>query len=58
LALLVRDLAAHGVAQHYVARRAGVGGWSDADFKRAITQGVRKDGSPLKPPMGFRSMPR
>jgi mono/diheme cytochrome c family protein len=31
----------------------GIGGWSDAEIKRAITQGVRKDGSPLKPPMGF-----
>ena len=31
----------------------GIGDWSDADIKRAITQGVRKDGSKLKPPMGF-----
>jgi mono/diheme cytochrome c family protein len=34
-------------------REKGIGDWSDADIKRAITQGVRKDGSPLKPPMGF-----
>jgi mono/diheme cytochrome c family protein len=31
----------------------GIGSWSDAEIKRAITQGMRKDGSPLKPPMGF-----
>jgi mono/diheme cytochrome c family protein len=31
----------------------GLGDWSDAEIKRAITQGVRKDGSKLKPPMGF-----
>ena len=31
----------------------GIGGWSDAEIKRAITQGVRKDGSKLRPPMGF-----
>ena len=31
----------------------GIGDWSDADIKRAITQGVRKDGSRLKPPMGY-----
>ena len=31
----------------------GIGDWSDAEVKRAITQGIRKDGTPLKPPMGF-----
>lgn len=31
----------------------GIGAWSDAEIKRAITQGVSKDGSKLKPPMGF-----
>jgi mono/diheme cytochrome c family protein len=31
----------------------GIGAWSDADIKRATTQGVSKDGSHLKPPMGF-----
>jgi mono/diheme cytochrome c family protein len=31
----------------------GIGSWSDADVKRAITTGVSKDGSKLKPPMGF-----
>jgi mono/diheme cytochrome c family protein len=31
----------------------GIGGWTDAEIKRAITTGVSKDGSKLKPPMGF-----
>jgi mono/diheme cytochrome c family protein len=31
----------------------GIGAWSDDEIKRAITQGIRKDGSRLKPPMGF-----
>jgi mono/diheme cytochrome c family protein len=31
----------------------GIGEWTDAEIKNAITQGVRKDGSKLKPPMGF-----
>ena len=31
----------------------GVGDWSDADIKRAITQGVDKDGNKLKGPMGY-----
>jgi len=31
----------------------GIGAWTDADIKRAITTGVAKDGSHLKPPMGF-----
>ena len=34
-------------------REKGIGAWSDAEIKRAITQGVRKDGTPLKPPMGY-----
>jgi mono/diheme cytochrome c family protein len=34
-------------------KTAGIGAWSDAEIKRAITQGKRKDGSPLKPPMGY-----
>jgi len=32
---------------------AGIGAWTDAEIKRAITKGLRKDGSKLKPPMGF-----
>ena len=31
----------------------GIGGWTDAEITRAITTGVSKDGSHLKPPMGF-----
>jgi mono/diheme cytochrome c family protein len=34
-------------------RDKGIGAWSDAEIKRAVTQGIRKDGSPLKPPMGY-----
>lgn len=31
----------------------GLGKWSDAEIKRAITQGISKDGAKLFPPMGF-----
>jgi mono/diheme cytochrome c family protein len=31
----------------------GIGGWTDAQIKRAITTGIDKDGNHLKPPMGF-----
>jgi len=31
----------------------GVGAWTDDEIKRAITQGISRDGSKLKPPMGF-----
>ena len=34
---------------------AGLGAWSDVEIKGAITQGVRKDGTKLKPPMAFHS---
>jgi mono/diheme cytochrome c family protein len=34
-------------------KEKGIGDWSDAEIKRAITQGVRKDGTRLKPPMGY-----
>ena len=34
-------------------RTAGIGGWSDGEILRAITQGVARDGHALKPPMGF-----
>ena len=30
---------------------SGIGAWSDADIKRALTQGVARDGRPFKPPM-------
>ncbi|MBV9955519.1 MAG: c-type cytochrome, partial [Pseudolabrys sp.] len=31
----------------------GIGEWTDAEIKRAITQGVSRDGGKLKPPMGY-----
>ena len=31
----------------------GLRDWSDADIKKAITEGVRPDGRRLKPPMGY-----
>src|SRR5260221_12719781 len=35
----------------------GIGAGSDAEIKRAITQGVRKDGSKLRPPLGHAWVP-
>jgi len=32
---------------------AGLGAWSDAEIKAAITQGLHRDGTKLKPPMAF-----
>jgi len=34
-------------------KTAGLGAWTDAEIKRAITQGIDKDGARLKPPMGY-----
>jgi hypothetical protein len=34
-------------------REKGIGAWTDAEIKRAITTGVSRDGSKLKPPMAF-----
>jgi len=34
-------------------KEKGLGGWTDAEIKRAITEGVSKDGTRLKPPMGY-----
>jgi mono/diheme cytochrome c family protein len=31
----------------------GVGDWTDAEIKRAVTQGIDKDGNKLKGPMGY-----
>ena len=31
----------------------GIGRWTDAEIKRAITQGIKKDGSRMKPPMAY-----
>jgi len=36
-------------------KTAGIGDWTDAEIKRAITQGLRRDGTKLKPPMSFGS---
>jgi len=36
-------------------KTAGIGAWSDAEIRTAITKGVRKDGSKLKGPMAFES---
>ncbi len=33
--------------------KSGIGAWSDAEVKRAITQGVGRDGRKLKPPMAY-----
>ena len=32
---------------------AGLGSWSDDEIKRAITQGIARDGHKLKPPMAY-----
>jgi mono/diheme cytochrome c family protein len=32
-------------------KEKGLGGWTDAEIKRALTEGVSKDGRRLKPPM-------
>ncbi len=34
-------------------KTAGIGGWTDAEIKRAIVQGVSRDGRKMKPPMGY-----
>jgi mono/diheme cytochrome c family protein len=34
-------------------RSKGIGAWTDAEIKRAITQGVSRDGRKLGPPMAF-----
>ena len=34
-------------------KATGLGDWTDAEIKAAITQGKRKDGTPLKGPMGY-----
>lgn len=32
---------------------AGIGSWTDDEIRRAITQGISRDGRKLQPPMGF-----
>ena len=34
-------------------KMAGIGDWTDAEIRTAITEGKRKDGTPLKGPMGY-----
>ena len=34
-------------------KERGIGAWTDDEVKRAITHGVRKDGTKLRPPMGY-----
>ena len=34
-------------------KEKGIGAWTDDEIKQAITKGLRKDGTHLKPPMGF-----
>jgi mono/diheme cytochrome c family protein len=41
------------VARNLTPHASGLKGWSDAEIARAIREGVRKDGSPLKPPMAY-----
>jgi len=41
------------VSRNLTPHETGLKGWSDAQIERAIRDGVRADGSPLMPPMGF-----
>jgi mono/diheme cytochrome c family protein len=34
-------------------KEKGIGGWTDDEIKRAIVLGISRDGSKLKPPMGY-----
>jgi mono/diheme cytochrome c family protein len=34
-------------------KEKGIGAWTDDEIKRAVTHGVSRDGSKLKPPMGY-----
>jgi mono/diheme cytochrome c family protein len=34
-------------------KEKGIGSWTDAEIKRAITHGIKKDGTRMKPPMGY-----
>ena len=42
-----------GLAELTSSKTAGLGSWTDAEIKRAITQAFDKDGSKLKPPRAF-----
>jgi len=41
------------VARNLTPHETGLKGWTDAEIERAIREGVRKDGTPLKPPMAY-----
>ncbi len=41
------------VSRNLTPDASGLKDWSDAEIARAIREGVRKDGTPLKPPMGY-----
>ena len=41
------------VARNLTPHDSGLKGWSDAEIARAIRTGVSRDGSKLKPPMGY-----
>jgi len=41
------------VSRNLTPHESGLKGWTDAEIARAIREGVRKDGSPLKPPMAY-----
>jgi mono/diheme cytochrome c family protein len=41
------------VARNITPHDNGLGGWSDAEIIRAVTQGVSRDGRQLAPPMAF-----
>lgn len=41
------------VSRNITPHEAGLKGWNDAEIARAIREGVRKDGTPLKPPMAY-----
>ena len=39
-------------------RTKGIGGWTEAEIKRAITDAISRDGRKLQPPMDFTSYKR
>ena len=41
------------MARNLTPHESGLNGWNDAEIARAIREGVRKDGSQLKPPMAY-----
>jgi mono/diheme cytochrome c family protein len=41
------------VSRNVTPHASGLKGWSDAEIARAIREGIRKDGTALKPPMAY-----